>query len=81
MDTVLGVCPVHGAVAMWGHESLVPFEEQVCTTRETVGDDLRICLLVLELHAAPATSSVRPDEFPSRPQRRSQRTPTPTRPR
>ena len=58
MDTVLGVCPIHGAVAMWGHESLVPFEEQVCATRETAGDDVSLCLLVLELHGASATPSV-----------------------
>ena len=58
MDTVLGVCPIHGTVAMWGHESLLPFEQQVCGTRESAGNDLSLCLLNLELQAASAAPNV-----------------------
>jgi hypothetical protein len=58
MSTVFGVCPVHGAVAMWADESLVPFERQVCATLEHEGNDVELCLLDLDLQRAPTTTHV-----------------------
>ena len=55
MATVFGVCPVHGAVAMWADESLVPFERQVCAKLEQDGNDINLCLLDLELQSPTET--------------------------
>lgn len=62
MATVFGVCPVHGAVAMWADESLVPFERQVCATLGQDGNDVNLCLLDLELQS-PTQTRVPPDEL------------------
>lgn len=64
METVFGVCPVHGAVAMWADDSFVPFEQQVCSMheRDSAGDELSICLLELELRVGSNGGTAVADE-------------------